>query len=254
MMIPTARTQDSKRAGRAHLATVVASAVAAALVGIGTGTGQRASSSAIESAITGVPARASTPAPTAAFVRASTTLSTDGSATPIAPGRASPDVGFYRDLLDILDPSIFARSGFDDCPALESDSPEMAFYNGRPVRVCGTRLMKVTAYSPDFRSCGASADGITASGYSVLTNGGCMVAADPSVLPLGSIISVPGYDGGSVVPVLDTGGAIKGDRLDVLYSTHEVAMQWGVQEVEVKIWQYADGLPNGFRRLRRRPN
>ena len=44
MMIPTARTQDSKRAGRAHLATVVASAVAAALVGIGTGTGPRARS------------------------------------------------------------------------------------------------------------------------------------------------------------------------------------------------------------------
>lgn len=122
MMIPTARTQDSKRAGRAHLATVVASAVAAALVGIGTGTGQRASSSSIESAITGVPARAPTTAPTAAFVRASTTLSTDGSATPIAPSRASPAVGFYRDLLDILDPSTFARSGFDDCPALESDS------------------------------------------------------------------------------------------------------------------------------------
>jgi hypothetical protein len=52
MMILTPRTQDSKRAGRAHLATVVASAVAAALVGIGTGTGQRASSSTIESAIT----------------------------------------------------------------------------------------------------------------------------------------------------------------------------------------------------------
>ncbi len=250
MMIPKARTQDSKRAGRAHLATVVASAVAAALVGIGTGTGQRASSSTIESAITGGP----TPAPTPAGVRASTTLLTDGSVTAIASGRASPAVCFYRDLLDILDPSTFATSGFDDGPALESDSSEMAFYNGRPVRVCGTRLMKVTAYSPDFRSCGASADGITASGYSVLTNGGCMVAADPSVLPLGSIISVPGYDGGAVVPVLDTGGAIKGDRLDVLYSTHEVAMQWGVQEVEVKIWQYADGLPNGFRRLRRRPN
>ena len=53
------------------------------------------------------------------------------------------------------------------------------------------------------------------------------------------------------MPVLDTGGAIKGNRLDVLYPTHEVAMRWGVQDIEVTVWEYADGLPNGFRRLRR---
>ena len=111
--------------------------------------------------------------------------------------------------------------------------------------------MWVTAYSPDERSCGSSADGITASGYSVLTNGGALVAADPRVLPLGSLVSVPGYDDGGVVPVLDTGGAIKGNRLDVLYPTHELAVQWGVQELDVEIWDYADGLPSGFRRVRR---
>ena len=85
----------------------------------------------------------------------------------------------------------------------------------------------------------------------VLTNGGFLVAADPRVLPLGSLVSIPGYDSGAVVPVLDTGGAIKGNRLDVLYPTHEVAMRWGVQELDVEVWDYADGLPNGFRRVRR---
>lgn len=124
-------------------------------------------------------------------------------------------------------------------------------FNGRPVRAAYTIRMRVTAYSPDERSCGASADGITASGYSVFTNGGALVAADPRVLPLGSLVSIPGYDGGAVVPVLDVGGAIKGNRLDVLYPTHEVAMQWGVRDLEVTVWEYADGLPNGFKRLRR---
>jgi 3D (Asp-Asp-Asp) domain-containing protein len=124
-------------------------------------------------------------------------------------------------------------------------------FNGRPVRAAYTVRMRVTAYSPDERSCGASADGITASGYSVLTNGGALVAADPRVLPLGSLLSIPGYDNGAVVPVLDVGGAIKGNRLDVLYSTHNVAMQWGVRDLEVTVWEYADGLPNGFKRLRR---
>ncbi|MFM1805612.1 MAG: Cell wall-binding protein YocH precursor [Planctomycetota bacterium] len=131
-------------------------------------------------------------------------------------------------------------------------SADMASYNGRPIRPVATMRMRVTAYSPDERSCGASADGITASGYSVFVNGGCLVAADPKILPLGSLVSVPGYHGGAVVPVLDVGGAIKGERLDVLYPTHERAILWGVQDLVVTVWDYADGKPNGFRRLRRR--
>ncbi len=127
----------------------------------------------------------------------------------------------------------------------------MRMYDGRPIRPVATMRMKVTAYSPDARSCGASADGITASGYSVQTNGGALVAADPKVLPLGSLVSIPGYDSGSPVPVLDVGGAIKGRRLDVLFATHAVARAWGVRSVDVVVWEYADGKPNGFKRLRR---
>ncbi|MBL9147124.1 MAG: 3D domain-containing protein [Phycisphaerae bacterium] len=128
--------------------------------------------------------------------------------------------------------------------AVPADVPS---FNGRPVRAVRTIRMTVTAYSPDERSCGDSADGITASGYSVLTNGGRMVAADTSILPLGSMIAVPGYDAGEVVPVLDRGGAIKGNRLDVLFATHEEAIQWGVKTLDVTVYEYADGKPNDFR-------
>lgn len=117
------------------------------------------------------------------------------------------------------------------------------YFNGRPVRPARTMVMTVTAYSPDQRSCGDSADGITASLHSVETNGGNLVAADPKVLPLGSMVSVPGYDGGRIVPVLDKGGKIKGDRLDLLYPTHEIARKWGVKRVSVTVWEYADGQP-----------
>ncbi|RLS93983.1 MAG: hypothetical protein DWI10_03900 [Planctomycetota bacterium] len=124
-------------------------------------------------------------------------------------------------------------------------------FNGRPIRVARTLNMRVTAYSPDARSCGGSADGITASGHAVTTNGGFLVAADPKLLPLGSMVSLDGYDGGAVVPVLDVGGAIKGSRLDILFPTHEAARKWGVRDVEVTVWEYADGKPNGFKRVRR---
>lgn len=139
----------------------------------------------------------------------------------------------------------------DDVVVSEVDE-EIRWFNNRPIRPVGTMSMLVTAYSPDERSCGKWADGITASGYSVWTNGMNSVAADTSVLPFGSLVSIPGYDNENVVPVLDRGGAIKGKRLDVLYPTHERAMQWGVQRLEVTIWEYADGKPNGFRQSHRR--
>jgi 3D (Asp-Asp-Asp) domain-containing protein len=117
------------------------------------------------------------------------------------------------------------------------------FFNGRPMRPARTMTMVVTAYSPDERSCGDSADGITASLHHVTTNGHRLVAADRRVLALGSKISIPGYDGGEIVPVLDVGGAIKGNRLDVLFPTHEQARAWGVRRLKVVVWEYADGKP-----------
>lgn len=117
------------------------------------------------------------------------------------------------------------------------------WFNGRPVRPARTIMMTVTAYSPDARSCGDSADGITATLHSVWTNGFKLVAADPKVLPYGSMLSIAGYDNGQVVPVLDCGGAIKGRRLDVLFPTHEQARQWGIRKIPVVVWEYADGKP-----------
>jgi len=125
--------------------------------------------------------------------------------------------------------------------------PAQRWFNHRPVRPVATRTMTVTAYSPDHRSCAPYDDNVTASGYSVWTNGMRMAAADTSVLPFGTLITVPGYDDGAVIPVLDRGGRIKGDRLDVLYATHDRALRWGVRELEVTIWEYADGKPNDFR-------
>jgi 3D (Asp-Asp-Asp) domain-containing protein len=131
------------------------------------------------------------------------------------------------------------------------NDPTVRYFNDRPIRPARTLTMLVTAYSPDWRSCDDSADGVTASIHSVDTNDGKLVAADTRVLPLGSMISIPGYDSGSIVPVLDRGGAIKGRRLDVLFPTHEAAKKWGARRLTVTVWEYADGLPpDDFRKLR----
>lgn len=114
------------------------------------------------------------------------------------------------------------------------------WFDGRHVRPARVIIMRVTAYSPDARSCGKFADGQTATLNSVWTNAMRLVAADTDVLPFWSLVSVPGYAEGEVVPVLDRGAAIKGAELDVLFPTHEMARRWGVRSVPVTVWEYVD--------------
>lgn len=114
-----------------------------------------------------------------------------------------------------------------------------AVFDHRPIQPVKTRTMKTTAYSPDEKSCGKWADGITASGKSVWMNGGRLVAADRAV-PYGTILTIPGYNDGKPVQVWDRGGKIKGNRLDLLYPTHEIALQWGVQDLRVVFWEFVE--------------
>lgn len=98
-----------------------------------------------------------------------------------------------------------------------------------------TMLMEVTAYCACTICCGPEAQGITASGKDVSYNDGRFVAADTSVLPFGTKLIIPGYADDQPVEVIDRGGAIKGHKLDLFYASHEEALQWGRQFVEVII-------------------
>ncbi len=98
-------------------------------------------------------------------------------------------------------------------------------------------LMEVTAYCPCVRCCGPRAARITASGLKVDYNGGEFVAADTSLYPFGTRLIVPGYGAadGAVVEVIDRGGKIKGNKLDVFYPDHQTALEWGRQILPVRI-------------------
>ena len=89
----------------------------------------------------------------------------------------------------------------------------------------------VSAYCPCELCCGEWADGITASG---MPAEGFLVAAPP-LIPFGTLLSIPGYNNGLPVPVLDRGGSIKGNRVDVLFATHYEALNWGRKTLTVKI-------------------
>lgn len=77
--------------------------------------------------------------------------------------------------------------------------------------------------------------GRTASGKMVSKG---LIAADPRVLPLGSRVrlEVPGYHGEYLVA--DTGGMIKGRRIDIWIPTSKEAMRFGRRTVKLTVLSY----------------
>lgn len=99
-----------------------------------------------------------------------------------------------------------------------------------------TIMMEVTAYCACKKCCGPNAMGITASGLHVSYNAGKFVAADTSLLPFGTKLLIPGYDE-APVEVIDRGGAIKGNKLDVFFASHQRALEWGRQTIPVTVME-----------------
>ncbi len=96
-----------------------------------------------------------------------------------------------------------------------------------------TVQMRVTAYCPCRQCCGRYSDGNTACMHRIQP-GDVFVAADKKY-DFGTEMIVPGYNSDRAVKVLDRGGAIKGNRLDVFFGSHRQAVEWGVRYIEVKI-------------------
>ena len=86
--------------------------------------------------------------------------------------------------------------------------------------------MESTAYS--YKEAGSSF--FTAMGVDLRVNPR-VVAVDPSVIPLGTIVEVEGY---GIALAADTGGAIKGNILDVHLDSEEACYAWG-RKFNVKV-------------------
>ena len=93
--------------------------------------------------------------------------------------------------------------------------------------------MCVTAYCPCEKCCGKYSNGQTACGHKIRP-GDAFVAADKEY-SFGTEIIIPGYENAEPVKVLDRGGAIRGNRLDVFFGSHEEALKWGVRHLDVKV-------------------
>jgi 3D (Asp-Asp-Asp) domain-containing protein len=83
--------------------------------------------------------------------------------------------------------------------------------------------MEATAYTAYCTGC----SGVTRTGQDLRKNPNQkVIAVDPSVIPLGSIVHVEGY--GEALAG-DIGGAIKGNKIDVFIPSESEANRWGRQ-------------------------
>ena len=104
-------------------------------------------------------------------------------------------------------------------------------------RTTTIRNVRITHYCICEKCCGKAPDhplyGVTATGHRI-QDGDMIVAVDRRLIRLGSTVII----GGVSYKALDTGGAIKGKRIDVLVTgpdAHRRAMAMGVKRATVRV-------------------
>jgi len=108
--------------------------------------------------------------------------------------------------------------------AAEQRTAELQVAAEQPLLVAATSARTLTV-----SAVGYSLRGRTASGLPV---GPGIVAVDPSVIPLGTRMFVPGY--GEAVAA-DTGSAVQGAAIDLWFPSTAAALRWGRQTVVITL-------------------
>ena len=107
----------------------------------------------------------------------------------------------------------------------ETDAPDEAW-----------TTVTATAYCPCEKCCGVWAEnrpnGIVYTASGAIAQEGVTIAADWDIYPPGTVLYIEGL---GEYTVQDRGGAIKGLKIDVYFENHEDALQFGRQEVRIKV-------------------
>ncbi|MCM3616771.1 LysM peptidoglycan-binding domain-containing protein [Sutcliffiella horikoshii] len=126
-----------------------------------------------------------------------------------------------------------AEEPVTEAPAEETpaEEPAQEEETAADQEVAQELTMTATAYTATCEGC----SGITATGINLLENPDMkVISVDPDVIPLGSKVWVEGY--GEAIAG-DTGGAIVGNKIDIFIPDYDDAVNYGVQEVQVKVYK-----------------
>ena len=108
---------------------------------------------------------------------------------------------------------------------------ESAPETSAPAEIEGSKeiMVEATAYTASCEGC----SGITSTGINLIENPDAkVISVDPTVIPLGSKVFVEGY--GEAIAG-DTGGGIKGNKIDVFIPSKQEAINFGVKQLKVTI-------------------
>lgn len=98
-----------------------------------------------------------------------------------------------------------------------------------PNNIVDIGICKISAYCrEDYpHICNDGDSTITATGTTPTV--GRTIAVDPNLIPYGSEVTI----NGNTYIAEDCGGAIKGNRVDILFDTHQEALEFGIQYANV---------------------
>lgn len=140
--------------------------------------------------------------------------------------------GSFKDLPSAKDKVTAKRSGEQIEPLssieprsiqVEVDASKVAGAGGATYADNEMEIFHATAYC---------LKGRTASGVTVRRG---LIAADPRVLPIGTVVHLRAGQYTGTYTVMDTGGRIKGRRIDVYVPTYREAIQFGRRQVRIKV-------------------
>lgn len=152
-----------------------------------------------------------------------TSEKTDSSVTPVNGAKSAP----------VVVPNVASKNPTLEFKLVPMESSLSGIFSSPAWSLSETRSFDATAYS---------LKGVTRSGVYVRRG---FIAADPSVLPLGSVVQVTAGKYTGVYTVEDTGGKIKGHIIDVWVPSRREALQFGRQKVKVEV------IKMGLTRLRK---
>jgi 3D (Asp-Asp-Asp) domain-containing protein len=125
-----------------------------------------------------------------------------------------------------------AQASTDTVASKEAASVAASTERPREVTTSITSAEEKAAAAETYTATAYSLHGRTATGVAPATG---MIAADPRVLPLGSRVRIEAGSYSGEYVVADTGGAVKGHRIDIWTPTSRDAMRFGRRAVKLTV-------------------
>lgn len=96
---------------------------------------------------------------------------------------------------------------------------------------------EATAYGPDCYGCsGITANGTDIRNGNIYSNGYRVIAADPRVIPMNSIVKITYSSGNTEMAIVaDVGGKIKGKIIDIAFASEAETPAFGRQQVQIEL-------------------